>query len=300
MVTARVRHRYADIDGIRLLYREAGSTESPLTVVLLHGFPNSSYMFRHIIEPLADTGVRVVAPDMPGFGLSSLPEPGADYTFTWITDIVEEWLVRLGVTDKVVYVHDYGSAVAYHLATRSPSTIRGLIVQNGNAHEDGLGEQWDTSRDYWADPTEENRRRIEPWLHYEGTKDQYVSGLPERLAELVPPETWELDWRAISRDHGLEIHWDLFADYRTHVARFPEIEEFHRTHQPPTLIMWGTRDPYYAIEEVLAYHRDLPDAESHLLDGGHHLLETHSRECLSFLRPFVARLGQLAGCEARR
>jgi pimeloyl-ACP methyl ester carboxylesterase len=295
MVTARVLHRFADVEGVRVFYREAGEPDSPVTLVLLHGTPSSSYLFRHVIEPLADAGVRVLAPDLPGFGLSSLPDPDGEYTFHWITDVIEEWLARLGVTDRILYVHDYGSAVAYHLATRSPSTVRGLIVQNGNAHEAGLGRGWDLVRDYWADPTEENKNRIEPWLTYEGTKNTYLSGLPDRLAELQPPESWELDWRAISRGHGLEAHWDLFTDYQTHVARFGEIADFHRTEQPPTLIVWGVHDPYYDLAEVIAYHRVLPAAESHVLDAGHLLLETHSRECLSVIRPFVARLAERSG-----
>jgi len=288
MVTARVLHRFADIDGNRVFYREAGTADSPLTLVLLHGFPSSSHMFRHIIEPLADTGVRVLAPDLPGFGLSSLPEPGEKYTFAWLADIIERFLARLGVTDKVLYLHDYGAPVGYHLATRSPSTVRGLIVQNGNAHEVGLNSNWDASRDYWAEPTEENKSRIESWLNYEGTKRQYLWDLPERLAERIPPETWELDWRAISREHGLEAHWELFTDYRTHVARFGEITRYHETEQPPTLIVWGVHDPYFELDEVLAYHRELPAARSHLLDAGHYLLETHSRECVAHIRPFVA------------
>jgi pimeloyl-ACP methyl ester carboxylesterase len=295
MVTARTLHRSADVDGVRVFYREAGEPDSPVTLVLLHGSPSSSQMFRHVVEPLAEAGVRVLAPDLPGFGLSSMPDPNGEYTFSWITDVIEEWLARLGVTDKILYVHDYGSGVAYHLATRAPSTVRGLIVQNGNAHDEGLGGAWDVCRDYWADPTEENKSRIEPWLHYEGTKNTYLSGLPERLVELVPPETWELDWRAISRDHGLEAHWELFTDYRSHAARFGEIAHFHRTEQPPTLIVWGVHDPYYELDEVIAYHRALPAAESHLLDAGHLLLETHSREFLSLACPFVARLAERSG-----
>jgi pimeloyl-ACP methyl ester carboxylesterase len=290
MITARVHHHEVEVSGLRIFYREAGPPNSPVTAVLLHGFPSSSHMFRHIIAPLADEGIRVVAPDMPGFGLSSLPRPGDDYTFAWIADIIEEWLTQLGITDKILYLHDFGAAVGYHLATRSPSTVSGLIVQNGNAHDDGLGEQWDACRDYWADPTEANKSRIEPWLTYEGTKHQYLWDLPDRLAALVPPETAELDWLSISRGHGLEAQWDLFTDYRAHVARFPEVQDYHRTLRPPTLILWGVHDPYFDLEEVLAYHRDLPTAETHLLDAGHYLLETHSEEALALIKPFIARL----------
>jgi pimeloyl-ACP methyl ester carboxylesterase len=295
MVAAHVHHRYADVDGERVFYREAGNPDSPLTLVLLHGFPSSSQMFRHVMEPLADTGVRVLAPDQPGFGLSSLPDADGEYTFAWIADVVESLLRQLGVGDMVLYMNDYGTAVGYHLATRSPSTVRGLIVQNGNAHEEGLGRPWDEPRAYWADPSEENKNKIEPWLHYEGTKHGYLWDLPDRMADLVPPETWELDWRAISREHGLDAQWKLFTDYQSHVARFDEISRYHREHQPPALIVWGVHDPFFELEEVLAFHRVLPAAESHLLDAGHYLLETHSRECLSYVRPFVSRLVEQSG-----
>lgn len=290
MDDTRIRHRYAEVAGNRLHYREAGSAAAPVSLVLLHGFPSSSHMFRHVMEPLAETGARVLAPDLPGFGLSSVPGPGVEYGFAWLADVVEEWLRGLGVGRKILYLHDYGAPVGYHLAMRDPSSVRGLIVQNGNAHEEGLGEQWDASRAYWADPSEENRAAIESWLHYEGTRHQYLWDLPERIAELVPPETWELDWRAISRD--LDAHWRLFTDYRSHVARFDAIRDYHREHRPETLIVWGVHDPYFDLDEIFAYHRNLPTAESHLLDAGHYLLETHSRECADLMRPFVSRLVQ--------
>ncbi|SDL72625.1 Pimeloyl-ACP methyl ester carboxylesterase [Glycomyces sambucus] len=290
MEDTRIRHRHADIAGHRLMYREAGRPDAPTALVLLHGFPSSSQMFRDLMEPMAATGVRVLAPDLPGFGLSSLPAPDTEYGFTWLADVVEAWLAALGVEDRILFLHDFGAAVGYHLATRSPETVRGLVVQNGNAHEDGLGEQWDASRAYWADPTEENRGKIDTWMTYEGTRHQYLWGMPDRLAELVPPETWELDWRAISRDHGLDLQWKLFTDYRSHVARFGEIRDYHREHRPEALIIWGVHDPFFNLDEVPAFRRSLPHAESHLLDAGHYLLETHSRECADLMRPFVSRI----------
>lgn len=232
----------------------------------------------------------MVAPDLPGFGLSSLPSSDQGYTVSWILDIIEDWLAQIGVTDKVLYLHAYGTAVGYYLATRSPYSVRGLIIQNSNAHPEGLGGQWDVCRDYWAEPTEENKKRIEPRLDYEDTKHQYLWNLPDRLAVLVPPETSELDWLSISRGHGLEAQWELFTDYRTHIARFPVIQDYYRIEQLPTLIIWGVHDPYYDIDEVLVYHRDLPAAQSHPVDAGHYLPETHSREALAYIKPFNARL----------
>jgi pimeloyl-ACP methyl ester carboxylesterase len=291
-MAASVVHRHADVAGTRLFYREAGSARARLTMVLLHGFPSSSHSFRHVIEPVASQGVRVVAPDMPGFGFSALPPPDRPFTFSWMADVIGEFLIKIGVTDKVLYVHDFGGPVAYLLAIRDPSTVRGLIVQNGNAHPEGLGEAWNDVRTYWADPSEENRARIDPWLTYEGTRNQYLGGLPDRLAELIAPETWELDWWSISRGHGLQAQWDLFTDYRTHVARFDKIARFHKDHQPALLVLWGVHDPFFEVEEVLAYQRAIPAAESHLFDSGHFLLETHSAQCIPLINSFLKRIDE--------
>lgn len=290
MTDSQVRHKFADVHGLRLFYREAGNSRSSITLVLLHGFPSSSYVFRNVIEPFAETGERVVAPDMPGFGLSSLPPREQEFTFSWVADVIEEFLDQLHVANKILYLHDFGAAVACHLATRSPSTIRGLIVQNGNTHDEGLGSAWDDTRQYWHEPTEENRNRITPWLNYEGTKGQYLWGLSDELAELVSPEVGELDWLAISREYGIEKQWELFTDYRSHVGRFGEISDYLHTHKPPTLVVWGSRDVFFDVAEVLAYQRDLPDVESHILNAGHHVLETHSRECVGLMKPFIQRI----------
>jgi len=166
------------------------------------------------------------------------------------------------------------------------------IVQNGNAHPEGLGEAWSAARAYWADPSEENRARIDPWLTYDGTRYQYLGGLPDRLAELIAPETWELDWQSISRGHGLQAQWDLFTDYRTHVARFDEIARFHKDQQPPLLLLWGVHDPFFEVEEVLAYHRAIPAAESHLFDSAHLLLETHSAQWIPLINASLKRIDE--------
>jgi pimeloyl-ACP methyl ester carboxylesterase len=242
-VTSKPRHRSLDVDGLEIFYREAGTPDQPC-VLLLHGFPSSSHLFRNVMPPLAEVS-HVVAPDLPGFGFSA--SPGVDeyeYTFANLADTVEAFLERVGVEKFFVYLHDFGAPVGYELATRHPERILGLIVQNGNAHDDGLGSQWDSARAYWSDPSEENRARLPEWLNFEGVRDEYTSGLPERVRVLQPPEPWHLDWERMSRPGNLDAQFRLFRDYASHVARFDDLADYHRTHQPPCLVLWGRHDTY--------------------------------------------------------
>ncbi|GIG90415.1 alpha/beta fold hydrolase [Plantactinospora endophytica] len=282
----KVRHRQVDVDGLEVFYREAGHPDQP-TVLLLHGFPSSSHTFREVMPTLADVGY-VIAPDLPGFGMSSSPTVDKyEYTFENLSWTVENLLDRLGIERFFVYLHDFGAPVGYHLATRAPDRVRGLIVQSGNAHEDGLGEQWSSAKAYWADPTEDSRAELPDWLNFAGTRDQYLAGLPERLRVLQPPESWHLDWARMSRPGNIDAQFALFTDYANHVARFGKIAEYHRAHQPPALVLWGRRDPYFDVDEVLAYHRALERMDAHIYDGGHFLLETHGAECAELMRAFV-------------
>jgi pimeloyl-ACP methyl ester carboxylesterase len=283
--TDRIRHRQADVDGLDVFFREAGEPDRP-AVLLLHGFPNSSHGFRDVIGPLAEVA-HVVAPDLPGFGLSSAPTVDEyDYTFENLSWTIEHLLDRVGVERFFVYLHDFGAPVGYHLATRAPDRIRGLIVQSGNAHEDGLT-AWDTAKAYWADPNDETRAALPDWLNFDGTRDQYLLGVPEHLRELVPPETWHLDWARMTRPGNLDAQFALFVDYANHVARFEELAKYHQAHQPPALVLWGRHDPYFDVAEVLAYHRALERVEAHIYDGSHLLLETHAAECADLMRTFV-------------
>ena len=282
----KVRHRQADVDGLELFFREAGRPDRP-AVLLLHGFPSSSHTFREVMPALADVAY-VVAPDLPGFGMSSAPTVDEyDYTFGNLSRAVEGLLDRLGIERFFVYLHDFGAPVGYHLATRYPDRIRGLIVQSGNAHDEGLGEQWADARAYWAEPTGQRRAALPQWLNFAGTRDQYLAGLPERLRTLHPPESWHLDWERMRRPGNLDAQFALFADYAGHVARFDEIAAYHRECQPPALVLWGRRDAYFDVDEVLAYHRVLERMDAHLYDGGHFLLETHAAECAALMRAFV-------------
>jgi pimeloyl-ACP methyl ester carboxylesterase len=284
--SAKTRHLYAEVDGLRVHYREAGLPSST-AVVMLHGFPSSSYSFRDVLPVLGER-VYVVAPDLPGFGFSDAP--GLDeyeYTFERLSRVIEALIDGLGIERYVLYVTDFGTPVGYLMAMRDPARVLGLVVQNGNTHDAGLHAEWDAPRRFWADPSEENKAALPEWLNFEGTRAQYLSGLPQEVQELHPRESWHLDWERLSRPGNLEVQFQLFYDYRNHVARFGDIAAFHAERQPPCLVLWGRHDPYFDIAEVLAYHRDLAVLDAHLYDGGHFLLETHAAEVGELLVTFV-------------
>lgn len=281
------RHRSVDVGGLEVFYREAGTPDKPC-VLLLHGFPSSSHTFRDVLSPLAEVS-WVVAPDLPGFGFSSAPGVGEyEYTFANLADTIEAFLEQLGIDEFFVYLHDFGAPVGYHLATRRPERILGLIVQNGNAHEEGLGSGWDTAKAFWADPSEANRAALPEWLNFEGTRYQYLGGLSDRLQELQPPESWHLDWERLSRPGNIDAQFRLFCDYASHAARFDDLAAYHAQHQPPALLLWGRHDPFFDVAEILAYSRALDRLEMHIYDAGHLLLETHAPECAALMRTFIA------------
>ncbi|GAB2670254.1 alpha/beta fold hydrolase [Nocardia goodfellowii] len=281
------RHHSIDVDGLEIFYRAAGSADKPC-VLLLHGFPSSSYSFRDVLTPLAEVS-RVIAPDLPGSGFSGAPPVDKyEYTFAHQADTIERFLELIGVDEFFVYLHDFGAPVGYYLATRHPERILGLIVQNGNAHDEGMGSQWDSSRAYWADPSEANRAALPDWMNFESTRYQYLGGLPDRVRDLPPPEGWQLDWERLSRPGCIEAQFQLYTSYGAHVARFPELADYHRTHQPPCLVLWGRHDPFYDLPEIMAYARVLDRLEMHVYDGGHFLLETHAAECAAVMAAFIA------------
>ncbi|HEY0687350.1 MAG TPA: alpha/beta hydrolase [Steroidobacter sp.] len=274
--------------GLNLFIREAGEP-SPSAVLLLHGAPTSSHTFRNLMPQLADTAY-LVAPDMPGFGFSDAPPLDRyEYSFENIAETFHELTDVLGIEQMFLYVHDYGAPVAYQLATCWPERVLGLIVQNGSVHDEGTGKAWDTVKAYWADPSPENRAKLPDWLNFEGVREVYVAGVPERMKPLLAPECWHFDWERMSRPGNVEIQFKLFEDYKNHVARFPEIARYHREHQPPCLIVWGRHDIYYELGEIMAYARELDRLEIHVFDGAHLLLETHYRECADAIRGFLER-----------
>ncbi|MCW4353271.1 alpha/beta fold hydrolase [Hoyosella sp. YIM 151337] len=283
--TAKTRHRDHHVEGLRVHYREAGRPSST-AVVLLHGAPSSSYSFREVLPALGEH-VYAVAPDIPGFGFSDVPPLGEyQYTYDGLSRVIEAWLDDLGVTRYVLFVTDYSTPVGYYMATRHPERVLGLVVQNGNAHEAGLGAAWDSARRFWADPTAENKAALPEWLTFEGTRDTYLAGLPAEVAELHPAESWHLDWEHLSRPGSIDVYFQFFVNYRDHVARFGEIADYHAKHQPPCMVLWGRHDPAFDIAEVLAYHDVLTTFEAHIFDAGHFLMETHAAEVSALLVAF--------------
>jgi pimeloyl-ACP methyl ester carboxylesterase len=270
------------IEGAELNVRLAGDQDKP-ALLLLHGFPSSSESFRKVIGPLAQD-CFVVAPDLPGFGGS---KPIEQPSFSRFTDIIYGLLVHLGINSFHLYLHDYGAVVGLYIATRSPSSIRSLIIQNANAHESGMGPQWSATRAFWDDPTPKREAEATAHLTFEGTRDQYVGGVPGDIAELIQPKLWEEDWRIMSLPGRLETQRALVLDYRRHVKRFGEIAEYLNHWQPPSLMLWGRHDVFFDLDETLSWMNALPRMEAHVLDGPHLLLETHSAECAAFIRTFI-------------
>jgi pimeloyl-ACP methyl ester carboxylesterase len=279
-------YRTALVDGLKVFYREAGDAKAP-TVLLLHGFPTSSHMYRDLIPALADR-YHVVAPDLPGFGFTDAPDR-ADfkYTFEHLTDVIERFTEVLGLSRYALFVFDYGAPVGLRLAVRRPERITALISQNGNAYVEGLSDGWNPIQAYWKDPSEQNRAVLRAFLKPETTQWQYTHGVlnPERLS----PDAWTLDSALLARPGNDEIQLDLFRDYQSNVALYPKFQEYIRNQRPPTLAVWGKNDPFFLPAGALAFKRDNPDAEVHLLDAGHFALESQGPEIATIVRDFLAR-----------
>ena len=279
-------YRTAAIDGVEVAYREAGPEGAP-AVLLLHGFPSSSRMFRNLMPKLADR-YHVIAPDYPGFGRSPAPDRAAfHYTFAAYAELVEKLTEKLGVRRYALYVQDYGAPVGYRLALRHPERVSALVIQNGNAYEEGLSSFWNPIRAYWADPSAEKRNSLRAGLTPQATQSQYVDGVTDQSR--IDPENWLVDQTLLDRPGIDEIMLDLFYDYRTNAALYPQFQAFFRTRQPPTLIVWGKNDIIFPAEGAQAYLRDLPGAELHLLDSGHFALEDKGPEIAALMRAFLDR-----------
>jgi pimeloyl-ACP methyl ester carboxylesterase len=277
-----------EIDGAGLAVRLAGDRDRQ-ALLLLHGFPSSSESFRNVIGTLA-SDCFVIAPDLPGFGVS---EPVDLPSFSRFADMIDGLLAQLGVELFHLYLHDFGAVVGLYLATRSPHRIRSLIVQNANAHESGMGPGWSSTRAFWDDPTSEREAEATAHLTFEGTRDQYVSGLPQDIADRIDPRLWKEDWRIMSLPGRLETQRVLVLDYRSHVERFGEIAQYLARWQPPALMLWGRHDIFFELEEILSWMKALPRMEAHILDGPHFLLETHATECAMLMGAFVRRVQKL-------
>ena len=281
-----VHYKNIRLNELDIFYREAGQQDAP-AILLLHGFPTSSNMFRNLIPRLA-TSFHVVAPDYPGFGQSSMPDhKDFAYTFENLTNVVEQLVEKIGLTSYSLYVMDYGAPVGYRLALRHPDRVQTLIVQNGNAYDEGLREFWDPIKKYWNDPTLENREAIRFLVDPKSTRWQYENGVTDRT--LLDPTTWTLDQVGLDRPGNAEIQLDLFYSYQTNVPLYPEFQAFFRQYQPPTLIVWGKNDFIFPPEGAAPYPRDLRNVETHLLDTGHFALETHGEEIATRIEEFIKR-----------
>jgi pimeloyl-ACP methyl ester carboxylesterase len=268
--------------GIDLAFRSAGDSNR-VALVLLHGFPSSSRYFRDVIEPLSRSAL-VVAPDLPGFGASDvLPRP----TFARIADCIEALLSQLNVEQRIIYLHDFGAAVGLQLAMRAPHLIRGLIIQNANAHYSGFGAQWADTLEFWSTPNARNERAATAHLSFEGTRDQYVAGVPADIAARIDPQNWEEDWRVMCLPGRMETQRSLIADYARYAVQFGDVADYLKTRQPPAVMLWGRHDAFFDIAEIHSWLTDLPRMEAHILDAGHFLLETHAATATALIEEFL-------------
>jgi pimeloyl-ACP methyl ester carboxylesterase len=284
----RVHHRYATVDGQRIFYREAGEPDAP-AVVLLHGFPTSSFMFRDLIPLLADR-YRVIAPDHLGFGFSAAPSAGEfSYTFDALADLTEGLLDQLGVHRYAIYVQDYGAPIGWRLALRHPKAITAIVTQNGNGYDEGFIESfWTTVWDYQREQNPGTEAAIRTALDVAGIKWQYLTGVADET--LVDPDTWTHDAAMVGRPGNDEIQLALFRDYASNAPMYPTLHEYLRTSRVPVLAVWGQGDPIFGPDGARAFGKDAPDAEIHLIDGGHFLLETAGEEVADLMRDFLDRV----------
>lgn len=286
--TKKVAHRTAKVHDLDIFYREAGPKDAP-AVLLLHGSPTSSQMFRNLIPALADR-YRVLAPDYPGFGHSSMPPRDKfSYTFDNLTGVVDELTELLGLSKYTLYVQDYGAPVGYRLASRHPERITAIVVQNGNAYDEGLDNDfWKPLKAYWRDPNSlEKRNALRVFLKVEATRWQYTHGVPH--AEFVSPDGWTTDQYLLDRKGNDEIQLDLFLSYGSNPPLYPKWQEYFRQHQPPMLIAWGRNDEIFPAAGAEPYKRDLKTLNYHLLDAGHFALETNGDEIANLMREFLAK-----------
>jgi pimeloyl-ACP methyl ester carboxylesterase len=284
MKASPARRESFDIAGCGISAVLAGDRGKP-AILLLHGFPSSSRTFRNIIPRLSQA-CFVIAPDLPGFGQSGLiPDP----SFARFADLMEGLLEQLGITSTYLYVHDFGAPVALDLAMRKPDCVLGLVIQNANAHRSGFGPAWRDTIAYWDTPSRENEEAATAHLSFEGTRDQYVAGLPEDIAARIPEENWLEDWRIMSQPGHLELQRALVQDYGRYAARFEDVAAYLQEYQPPALMLWGRHDSFFDSAEILSWMQDLPRMEVHGLDGPHFVLETHAAYCAELTVDFVRR-----------
>jgi pimeloyl-ACP methyl ester carboxylesterase len=288
-------YQQAVVDGSKIFYREAGPKDGPV-VLLLHGFPTSSHMFRNLIPALADR-YHLIAPDLPGFGFSDAPDRKQfRYSFENLAKVIDRFTQAIGIDRYAIYVFDYGAPVGLRLALAHPERITAIISQNGNAYEEGLSQGWNPIQKYWKQPTAENRSALREFLTPEATKSQYLYAVQN--ATLVAPEAYELDSALLRRPGNDEIQLDLFLDYASNVALYPKFQEYFRSKRPAILAVWGNSDPFFLPPGAEAFKRDNPSAEVRFFETGHFALETHAHEIANAIRDFLGR--KLNGVDGRK
>ncbi|HKT35597.1 MAG TPA: alpha/beta hydrolase [Nitrospira sp.] len=279
-------YRTQDVEGVNIFYREAGDPSDP-AVLLLHGFPTSSHMFRDLI-PLLSPHFHVIAPDLPGFGFSDAPSRSRfSYTFDRLADVIDRFTNEVGLSRYALYIFDYGAPIGLRLALRHPDRVTAIVSQNGNAYEEGLSSGWNPIQKYWAEPNSANRAALKAFLSPESTKWQYTHGTD---ASLVAPESYALDAALLGRPGNDDVQLDLFLDYASNVALYPKFQAYFRTYRPPMLAVWGKSDPFFLPAGADAFKRDNPNAQVEFLDTGHFALETHSAEIGAKIVEFLSSL----------
>lgn len=282
-----IHYNYIKANGINVFYREAGPKDAP-TILLLHGYPTSSNMFRNLIPILAGR-YHVLAPDLPGFGFTDMPARDQfSYTFENFTKTIQNFIDELSLKRFAIYVFDYGAPTGYRLALANPEKITGIISQNGNAYDEGLSDGWNPIKKYWENPTPENREALHDVVTLKITRWQYEEGVADK--SLIAPETYTLDQHFLDRPGAADIQLDILRDYATNVKLYPAFHEYFRTYKPKLLAVWGDKDPYFIPAGAQAYKKDLPEAKVVLYNTGHFALETHLHEIGAEIMTFMATL----------
>jgi pimeloyl-ACP methyl ester carboxylesterase len=281
-----ISYQSVNVDGLKIFYRQAGAADAP-ALLLLHGFPSASHMFRDLIPLLADR-FHIVAPDLPGFGQSDMPERDKfAYTFDRLADVIGRFTEVIGLDRFAMYVFDYGAPTGFRVAVKHPDRVTAIISQNGNAYEEGLSEGWNPIRAYWSEPTPANREALRAFLKPEATRWQYTHGVADET--IVSPDGQSLDNFYLARPGADEVQLDLFGDYKSNVALYPAFQNYFRKHAPAFLAVWGKNDPFFLPAGAEAFRRDMPNAVVRFFDTGHFALETHAKEIAAEIHDFLGR-----------